>query len=497
MAQEHLPNEPERAEPSALAESPRETLQAAELDERQLRGIELHRAAERANGLMVLLNDSTTLWYSQTDSTRAYQVSREQRNRRGTPQIEYRCQCGDFVKNGRVDCLHIFAEKLRRGEVAIAGALRNRRKYAARSNRRPARKVKAADGRSGRSARRAARVKMFDEAHRLIDSLVRVTLIEEEREQAARPRRGGQQTPTVHRAAALLHKIVEGRSADDMISRYARLIRGGMLRLDRPPHQNTQSAWMNDAEITQTLMAWLPRTSAPFRRCERGGIVDSTKESQLASAHARFVEYGGDLRDGADWMKVHTLAGVETLVIMAARFSGSRGTGTHDINFVIPLVEEALKTFRLEFLLGDKAYLSENVLGWLWQRSIKAVIPVKMRWDPNTKMAYHEAAVQLVEWFDKRQRDFHEKYRLRAKIEALFSALKRVTNGFVWSRGRRRSDAANADSPCTAWVNETLCKLLYMNIRTTVSYQELTGCSIDYTVPSRCFPELGDDLLAA
>jgi hypothetical protein len=45
-----------------------------------------------------------------------------------------------------------------------------------------------------------------------------------------------------------------------------------------------------------------------------------------------------------------------------------------------------------------------------------------MRWDPNTKLAYHEVATQLVEWFDKRQRDFHEKYRLRAKIEALFSA---------------------------------------------------------------------------
>lgn len=36
-----------------------------------------------------------------------------------------------------------------------------------------------------------------------------------------------------------------------------------------------------------------------------------------------------------------------------------------------------------------------------------------------------------------------------------------------------------------------------MNIRTTVSYQELTGCWIDYAVPGRCFPELGDDLLAA
>jgi hypothetical protein len=200
---------------------------------------------------------------------------------------------------------------------------------------------------------------------------------------------------------------------------------------------------MNDADITSTLLAWLPRTSAPFRRCERGAIIDSTKQSQMATAHARFVEYNGDLREGAEWMKVHTLAGVETLVVMAVRFSGSRGSGTHDINFVIPLVDEALKTFRLDFLLGDKAYLSERVVGWLRQRSIKAVIPVKMRWDPKTKLEYHEAATHLVEWFDKRQRDFHEKYRLRAKIEALFSALKRVTNGFVWSRGRKRAAVAN------------------------------------------------------
>lgn len=30
-----------------------------------------------------------------------------------------------------------------------------------------------------------------------------------------------------------------------------------------------------------------------------------------------------------------------------------------------------------------------------------------------------------------------------------------------------------------------------------MSYQELTGCSIDYTIPARCFPKIGDDLLAA
>jgi hypothetical protein len=336
---------------------------------------------------------------------------------------------------------------------------------------------------------------MFDEGHRLIDSLVRATLANPDT-QVPRRRRGGQRAPAVHRAAALLHKIAEGRSADEMVTRYGRLIGSGLLRLQRPPHQNTQSAWTNDAELTAVYQQWLPMTATPYRRCERGAIVDSTKQSQVETAHSRFIEYGSDVRDGAQWIKVHTLVGVETLVCMAARFSGSRGSGTHDVNFVLPLVEEALKIFHLEYLLGDKAYLAEKVLGWLWQRSIKAVIPVKMRWDPATKKQFYEPALQLVEWYDQRQRDFHETYRLRPKIEAFFSALKRCTGGFVWSRGRPRN-VPNAEAPCTAWVNETLCKLLYMNIRTTVTYQELTGCTIDYTVPSRCFPRLPDELLAA
>jgi Transposase DDE domain len=155
--------------------------------------------------------------------------------------------------------------------------------------------------------------------------------------------------------------------------------------------------------------------------------------SQMRTAHARYVEYGDDVRANADWMKVHLLVGVETLVVMAAAFSGSRGENTHDSKFVIRLVEHALKTFSLTHLLGDKAYLSEDILGWLWTKSIKAVIPVKKQWDATTKKAFYVPALQLVEWFDKNQPAFHEIYRLRPKIEAFFSAMKRVTSNFCWS----------------------------------------------------------------
>lgn len=77
---------------------------------------------------------------------------------------------------------------------------------------------------------------------------------------------------------------------------------------------------------------------------------------------------------------------------------------------------------------------------------------------------------------------------------ARFSVPKGVADGYCWSRGRKR-DVKNANEPCTAWINETLCKFIYTNLRTTVRIEEETGVRIDYLVPSRCFPEPDEPLL--
>ena len=54
-------------------------------------------------------------------------------------------------------------------------------------------------------------------------------------------------------------------------------------------------------------------------------------------------------------MKMHVLVGIETLACMAVMFSGSRGKGTHDINFIVPLLEKAQGLFSLRSVLADKA----------------------------------------------------------------------------------------------------------------------------------------------
>lgn len=467
------------------------------LSERQQRGAELWRLAQAQNGLALIISDDATLWFSQNDATRAYRVERESRNRRGVLQVEYRCQCQDFIKQGAVDCKHIFAEKLRRREIQVTQPTPD---PICKATRRELRKSLAFDGRTARSALRSAKRKLPERIPELMlslkrafDVLSRAAVIPIH----ARKHRGGRTpAPVSTRAATLVAKIAYGLSASEMMPHFERMIDDGVLHLRRVPNENTFSDWINDERLTPVLREFLRITSLPFREREVGAIIDSSKVSQLMTAHQKTIEYDfHDKRPGADWMKCHALVGVETQVVMAVEFSGVYGSGTHDLNFLEPLIECAVTTFTLEYLLGDKAYLAERIPQWLAERGITSVIPIKKRWFREQDRTYNEAVVGLVEWFDRNEnRDFHEIYRLRSKIECLFSVLKRVADGYCGSRGRKRRHR-NASAPCTAWINEVLCKLIYVNLRTTVNLEALTGIKIDYVVPSRRFPAPDDPLI--
>lgn len=475
-------------------------LQYDELSDRQQRGHALWHRAQSQNGMMLLVNDETTLWFSQTDNTRAYPVERTIRNDRGSIETTYRCACDDFKKQGRVDCKHIFAEKMRRGEVSVLEAPRSEKKAPQKkASRRPSRKRKDHKGRSIRTSQRIANREMPRRTPELILSLKRdydlnshgiVVPIR------SQPYRGGKTAaPLTTRASAAVAKISAGVSTSAMMLEFEKMIDDGILRLRRAPSENTFSDWLNDEQLTPVLREFLRISAYPFRKREVGAIIDSSKVSQLMIAHAKEVDYNNfDKRPGADWMKAHTLIGVETMVIMGVEFSGVYGAGTHDSNFLKPLVNAATD-FPLEFLLGDKAYLSEDAPSWLAERGIKAVIPVKKKWFRDDKKVYAQPLVELVAWFDENNNsEFSEVYRLRSKIEGLFSVLKRLFGGYCWSRGRRRT-LKNANEPCTAWINELLCKFIATNLRLTVLLEEETGVTVDYPVKSRFFPAPDEPLL--
>jgi hypothetical protein len=467
---------------------------ASDLSDRDVAGLKLWERLQEHSHLAILINQETTGWFSSRDATRIYQVQRAARNTRNKVVTEYRCTCPDFVKHGANGCKHIFAEQLRRGEVSILGQVSPQRRAVVKAQRQPARKRQSADGRPIRSAQRAARVAMPNRILELTRSLKQK--YDSDNKKARVPRRGGKLTSDSTRAFVLASKVAAGRSADTMVSEYDRMIENGILRLRKAPHQNTLTDWINDEALTPVLEEFLLLTTQPFRRREVGAIIDSTKVSQLMTAHYRLCEYGNDVRETAEWIKCHALVGIETLVVMAVDFSGTLGEGTHDIKFVQSLVTKAMKTFSLTWFLGDKAYLSEGTLGWLWDLGIKAVIPIKKRWDLSTKSVHYEAAEHLAVLHNDSPQLFHEIYRFRTKIEGLFSLLKRMAQGHCWSRGRRPT-GQNPAILSTAWHNELLCKFIYMNLRTTVTLEEETGYKIDYLNPNRFFPEPVKRVLAA
>lgn len=489
-AANHATADPNGPQTSSAPVGGPKLIRAEDLDDRKIRGIALDQAIKRGKARIHVVTDDEAIYWSSKDATRAYSVVRRDKNDRGELTVVYRCNCQDSIQHGRSDCEHCFAERVRRKEVIVVGEITQQQFNVATSRRRPARKRKGHDGRPLRTAQRLARVKMPGRIPELTLSL-REAYDNDDPFTTLRIK-GGQLTADSLRAVVLLLKIAEGKSADAMVRRYQELIERGSLQLERPPHQNTLTEWMNDAALTPVLQAMLRLSSGPFCQREIACIIDSSKVSQLRTAHARLVDYGTDERPSADWMKAHTLIGLETMVVMAVTFSGTKGDDTHDINFIQELVEYALKTFELKFLLADKAYLSDAALGWLWKHGLRAVIPVKKRWDYKTKDHY-EAAAHLANWYDKRRRDFDEVYRLRSKIEGLFSLLKRMANGFCWSRGRPRGP--NAVEPCTAWKNETLAKFIYLNLRATVSLEEETGVTVNYLVPDRRFPKPAKPLL--
>ena len=147
-------------------------LESENLDDRQIRGVLRAKAADRSNGMLIRINDSTSLWMSKRGN-RAWKVERDARNRRGKLQVEYNCTCGDYQKNGRIDCEHVFAERLNRGEVIVNGTVERRRAETAKAGRLPARKRIAPVGRTMRTVQRDARVAMGDRIPELLRDLAR------------------------------------------------------------------------------------------------------------------------------------------------------------------------------------------------------------------------------------------------------------------------------------------------------------------------------------
>ena len=467
-----------------------------DLDERQYRGyVMFQKILEGGKSQRVLMtsDDAVVIYASSNDGNLGYIVSRVVANDRGTMTVSYSCACPEYLKNMRSGCKHTFCEKLRRKEATTFGDPPTREPRRSAQRRAPVKRL-GRNGKSERSNQRATRVEMPTRVPDLIDSLraLEDRRLQEEDERLGVSRlgrkRGGQKTTESTRAATLLLKVSNGVSANAMVDRYRTYIDRGVLLLKEPPSQNTLTNWMSDAALEVVLRRMFLETVYLFRAMESVGIMDSTKLSNGETVRSLGVEYQRVERPCARWLKCHVIVGLESSAILAYEFSASTA---HDSLYYKNLVNSAAEVFPLKYILADKAYLSEEIVGWSYKvHRIKAVIPIKKKWDAETKSKeYYEICRQLVDWHDNDRKRFDEIYRFRVKVEAVFSVLKRMFHGYNWSKGRRNKPFGGAEFS-QAWRNETLCKLIAYNLRCAVTQENQTIHRASFGSRTNFFPEV-------
>ena len=467
-----------------------------DLDTRQSRGYEMFRLLGQGSSKTPLrreIDDHSCLYTPTNEKGSIYIVTRKTENRGGTMTIEYACSCLDFKKNLRNGCKHTFCERLARGEATTFGdpPARQPRLSAVRN---PPRKRIGSNGLSTRSNQRHARRKMPTRVPEMLDAM-RIAAVRRARDAneihgndrlIALKSRGGQLTPNTTRATTLILKVSNGLSSDEMHERYQGYINRGVLPLRKPPHPNTISAWMNDKHLEPLLMELFHETTLVYRAQETVGIIDSTKLSDEETSTYRGMQYRGDDRPDARWMKMHALSGLESNAILAFEFSHEKA---NDILYYEKLVSTAMRTFSLKYVLADRAYLSERTLGWSKEQfGIEAIIPIKKRWNADTKNGYHEVCRAAIDRYDNKRKKFDEIYCFRSKIEAVFSVIKRMFYGYVWSKGRANDGAR--DGLCQAWRNETICKIIAYNLRCAVIQESDKGIETNFLMHDRFFPAI-------
>jgi hypothetical protein len=237
----------------------------------------------------------------------------------------------------------------------------------------------------------------------------------------------------------------------------------------------------------------LRRIAMKVRDIETMALIDSTGISTTITQDYLDTNRGRKVvRAHNQRFKAHVVSGGVTGIVAEVIVTDHWRKGkdddqsepTADVNYWVPLLTAAAAPWRnLQFGLGDKAYLSEKNIQAAEDLGIRAVIPIKRRWNPGPKAS--KSTVELFDIYIDNIEAFEEIYRYRNKTERVFSAVKRVCGHYVWSRGTRwpygpptKEQYARAR---TAFENEILAKFIILSLRRLVTLEELHGERIDFS----------------
>jgi transposase len=357
------------------------------------------------------------------------------------------CDCPDFVER-QAPCKHIFAVQYQIGELPLPGSVSGRLVAP-----RPRRRDLRAWQRSQLEEGRLLPVFLRD----LVDSLD---------EPPTDPHKRGQKgLPAKEKLFCALLKVYSLRSCRKSNTALAGAAERGQLA--RVPSFHVSSKFLLKPESTPLLRELLVRSATPLAGVEEQFAVDSTG-LRTTSFNYYNTEVHAPSRKNV-WMKIHTLIGVRTHVVVASVVTDGYGADS-------PRFPELLRTatasgFRLREVSADKAYLSRDNFAVADELGVVPFIPFKSNSTAVAKGTplYH----RMFHYFQMNREEFDQHYHKRSNVESLYGSLKQTLGETLRSKRWHSRE------------NEALAKIVLHNIQVLIRQMFETGLVPDFIQPYR------------
>jgi hypothetical protein len=336
--------------------------------------------------------------------------------------------------------------------------------------------------------KRAARI-MRDRLPRMLHELLELEITPH----VPKPGRDGGRPPKLwlhQRAFCTLLRVFENRPLADVC--YALVDWKNRGLLPDSPGVNTLCTYMHDEALEALYQRIINRIARTVRNIEVAVVVDSSSFSTVWSANYLDTDRGNRVyRSRNRWLKAHVGAGPTTSVVSSLFVTWNKHSNpldksnpTADVNFFLPILRESnTRGWNISVAAGDKGYFDDAHYRIPAQEmGIRVYIPFKRNTVTKGKSA---ATLEMFTLYDEYPDEFDEQYNaIRPKIEGVFSATKRTTGDYLWSRGELLPVDPTDEQLMTIGIsrrNEMMGKFIIHSLRQLV----LLECVHDETVDFR------------
>lgn len=246
---------------------------------------------------------------------------------------------------------------------------------------------------------------------------------------------------------AVVYKTYTGVSARRFMSDLRMAKIDGYV--DKIPHFNSLYNYLELPEMKNALKALVKLSALPLKAIETDFAVDSSGFSKKSKSMWKDHKHGSRLQyEKRDWLKCHLICGVVTNIVTSVEITN--GSASDHPQFA-RLVNATAKSFEIEEVSADKAYLSAKNLRNVERHGGTAYIPFKSNSTPN-HYTNDTLWKKLYYYFKLNEREFNRHYHKRSNVESTFFMIKQKFGERLKSKTKQ------------AQINELLCKVLCHNL---------------------------------